>query len=99
MTFIPLGNTLSNNSIEDKSTKKQLEADEIIKIAEVVFEDVFGKELALGAKTLFLKNRTLTVSCSNSTIAQEIRIKQAEIVDKMNEKLGSKEVDRIRYLA
>ncbi|PLX28524.1 hypothetical protein C0581_02125 [Candidatus Parcubacteria bacterium] len=99
MPFTPLGDTLHDNSEKDAAGKKQLEEAEIIEIAQSVFEEMFEKEMALQAKPLFLKNRTLTVSCSSSAIAGEIRLNQAEIVEKMNEKLGKNEVDRIRYLA
>ena len=60
---------------------------------------MYGKEISQAAKPLFLKNRTLTVSCSNSEIAQKIRENQTEIVEKINHVLGKNEVDRIRYLA
>jgi predicted nucleic acid-binding Zn ribbon protein len=60
---------------------------------------LFGEEQAKHAKPLFLKNRTLTITCSTSSIAQEIRLNQQTLVDKINDKLGKKEVDRIRYLA
>lgn len=99
MPFTPLGDTLHQKMNQHIPLKKQVEAAEIVEIAEKVFMDLFGAELARHAKPLFLKNRTLTVSCSNSAIAQEIRLNQAAIVGKINEKLGKNEVDRIRYLA
>lgn len=99
MPFTPLGDALHDKLDKDSPLQKQLEETDIVEIAQGVFEEIFGKEIAPQAKPLFLKNRTLTVSCSSSTIAQEIRLNQAELVEKMNEKLGKKEVDRIRYLA
>ena len=99
MPFTPLGDALHDKLDKDSPLQKQLEETDIVEIAQGGFEEMFGKEIAPQAKPLFLKNRTLTVSCSSSTIAQEIRLNQAELVEKMNEKLGKKEVDRIRYLA
>lgn len=99
MTFSPLGDTLKDKMKTQKPLQKQVEAAQVVEIAEEVFKKIFGEEQAVHAKPLFLKNRTLTVTCSTSAIAQEIRINQAKIVDKINEKLGKKEVDRIRYLA
>jgi predicted nucleic acid-binding Zn ribbon protein len=63
-----------------------------------VLVEVFGKEQAYHAKPLFLKNRTLTITCTNSVMAQEIRLHQVEIIEKVNQKIGKKEVDSIRYL-
>ncbi len=99
MAFTPLGDALHQKIDKNKPLKKQLEATEVVEIAEAVFNEMFDSEMAKHAKPLFLKNRTLTVSCSSSTMAQEIRLNQASIVDSINKKLGKKEVDRIRYLA
>lgn len=76
------------------STGKQLD-EQVIEVAKAVCLSLFGENKV---NPLFLKNRTLTVSCPNSIIAQEVQIHQLEIVDKINLKLGKKEVDRIRYL-
>lgn len=99
MVFTPLGNTLDEMFKKNISLNKQIETSEIIEKSKIIFEDIFGIDLSKGIKPLFLKNRTLTVSCGSSAIAQEIRLNQSEIVEKINEKIGKKEVDRIRYLA
>ena len=96
MSFPPLGNTINS---ERTQLKKQVEATQVLEYASDILVDMFGKEQAYHARPLFLKNRTLTISCAASAVAQEIRDRQAEIVDKINEKLGKKEVDSIRYLA
>lgn len=99
MSFTPLGDTLHEKMDKDSALKKQLEGAEIVEIAESVLVDIFGSDHAKHAKPLFLKNRTITISCTSSAMAQEIRLNQAEIVKQINKKLGSSEVDRIRYLA
>ena len=98
-SFTPIGDTLDDKMQSKSSLQKQVEAGQIVEFAEEVFRDLFGEEQAVHAKPLFLKNRTLTVTCSSSVIAQEIRLNQAKIVQKLNKKLGKDEVDRIRYLA
>jgi len=85
----------------NKQNKTKINSDEnieLVKMANEVILDLFGLEQAPNASPLFLKNRTLTISCLNSTIAQEINLRQEEIVNKINDKLGKKEIDRIRYL-
>ena len=98
MPFTPIGDTLQDN-IKDSPLKKQVDASQAVDAAQSVIDELFDAELAIHAKPLFLKNRTLTVTCSSSTMAQEIRLRQSEIVNKINDKLGKNEVDRIRYLA
>ncbi|MFH1286694.1 MAG: DUF721 domain-containing protein [Candidatus Magasanikbacteria bacterium] len=99
MPFAPIGDTLQENVNKKGPLKKQVEASLAVDAAKEVIESMFDPELAIHAKPLFLKNRTLTVTCSSSAMAQEIRLKQSEIVEKINEKIGKNEVDRIRYLA
>jgi predicted nucleic acid-binding Zn ribbon protein len=99
MSFIPLGDALHDKMKGKPALKNQIEASEAVEIAEAVFLDLFGEEMAVHAKPLFLKNRTLTVSCSSTTMANEIRINQGKIVEALNKKMGKDEVDRIRYLA
>ncbi len=99
MPFTPLGDALKGKLAAQTPLKKQVAAAQAVEVAEAVFADLFEVALAKHARPLFLKNRTLTVSCSSSVIAQEIRLRQQEIVTAINEKLGKSEVDRIRYLA
>ena len=94
----PLGDTLKKNTNQGP-LQKQVEAAQVLEFSQEILEEIFGSEQSIQAKPLYLKNRTLTITCATSAIAQEIRLNQAEIVTKINEKLGKKEVDRIRYLA
>lgn len=83
---------------EKTPLKKQIQASQIVEIANKLLLELFGKEQEKNIAALFLKNRTLTISCANSAVAQEVRLHQQEIVDGVNQKLGKNEVDRIRYL-
>lgn len=98
MTFAPLGDTLHDKS-KKTNDMRHAEDEVIVENTQKVLEELFGADLAKDAKPLFLKNRTVTISCASSAIAQKIRENQAEIVDNINKKLGDKQVDRIRYLA
>jgi len=99
MPFSSLGDTLNNRYSQQGPLKKQLDDSQVVEESKVVLSEMFGEDLAKQATPLFLKNRTLTISCSSSAMAQEIRLNQVQIVEKLNEKLGRSEVDRIRYLA
>jgi predicted nucleic acid-binding Zn ribbon protein len=99
MSFTPLGDALDEKMKGQKVLSDQIDASEALEIAENVFVELFGAELAVHAKPLFLKNRTLTVSCASTAMASEIRLNQAKIVEAINNRMGKNEVDRIRYLA
>lgn len=85
--------------IEKKTPlKRQIQASQVVEIANKLLLELFGREQEKNLAALFLKNRTLTISCANSAVAQEVRLRQQEIVDGINQRLGKGEVDRIRYL-
>lgn len=99
MIFAPIGDAIHDHFQGKKSMAKQVEAAMVVESAKEMLEEILGKDLARHAKPLFLKNRTLTITCSSSVVAQAVRLNQKAMVEKINEKLGKKEVDRIRYLA
>ncbi len=99
MAFTPIGDALYSKLSANSTLKRQVETSGVVELAQEILIDILGKEVGSHARPLFLKNRTLTVSCSSSAVAQEIRLRQLEIVSKLNEKVGKSEVDRIRYLA
>lgn len=99
MSFTPLGDALKDKMNQEKNLKGQVMSGQVIDAAQAVFQELFGEGQASQVKPLFLKNRTLTVTCSSSAVAQEIRLHQQIIVEKINETVGKNEVDRIRYLA
>lgn len=99
MSFSPLGDTLLSKLSGNSTLKRQLESSQVIEISKTILDELLGPEIGPLVKPLFLKNRTLTVSCSSSAVAQEIRLRQLEIVAKINEKFDKPEIDRIRYLA
>jgi len=76
---------------------KQLD-EKVQSAAEETLKEILLPEIVVLTRPLFLKNRTLTISCSNSVAAQEVSQHQQEIVEKINLKLGKNEVDRVRYL-
>jgi hypothetical protein len=77
---------------------KQAEAGLLVEQAQTVLNTMFGSDPAMTATAQFVKNRTLTITCSHSAVAQDIRLRMAEIVAKINTLHGSVSIDRIRYL-
>lgn len=99
MPFTPLGDALASKFSHNSTLKRQVETSEVVEVAKDVINSILGENIGSHVRPLFLKNRTLTVSCGSSSVAQEIRLRQLEIVAKINEKIGKSEVDRVRYLA
>jgi predicted nucleic acid-binding Zn ribbon protein len=98
MSFTLIGDKTHNQPDKNQSAPGPNTTNGVIEVAQDVFREVFGDSQVELIKPLFFKNRTLTVTCSSSIIAKEIRINHASIVAKINKKLGANEIDRIRYL-
>ncbi len=99
MGLTPLGDALISKMTQNQTLKRQVETSGVVEVAKEVIDLMLGTDIGAHVRPLFLKNRTLTVSCGSSSVAQEIRLRQLEIVAKINEKVGKNEVDRVRYLA
>lgn len=93
-----LGDALKKRMSTDLPLKTQVEMGTLLSIAGKVLEDFVGPENARFIKPLFVKNRTLTITCLNSALSQEIHLNQAKIVQTINEGAGENSLDRIRYL-
>ena len=98
MPFSSMADALKSKMAAKTPLKIQVEAALLIQEAEKVFQELFGAE-AKHIKILYLKNHTLTLTCHSSVIAQEIRLNQAKIIEKLNQAFPAAGVERIRYLA
>ncbi len=95
----PLGKIVKQTVQQKGDVAKGVEAANIVETADKVLGEVFDDEVKSMMKPLYIKNRTLTISCSSSTVAQELKLNEPQILGKLEEALGEKLVDRIRYFA
>ncbi|HBF67649.1 MAG TPA: hypothetical protein DDW36_04475 [Candidatus Magasanikbacteria bacterium] len=86
------------HSIKKAGIGKQVEAASVVSAAEQALLGFFGPDSQRDVRPLYFKNRTLTVSCRSSTFAQEIKLNEAKILEKINDMAGERAVERIRYL-
>lgn len=98
MPFSSMGDALKQKFQQKGPLKVQVEAAQVVQKAEEALQELFGEETK-HVKVLFVKNRTLTITCRSSVIAQEIRLNQAKIIEKVNTYFPTTLIDRIRYLS
>ncbi|MDD5043344.1 MAG: DUF721 domain-containing protein [Patescibacteria group bacterium] len=96
MSFESLGNIL-RGSAKKSSFRKGVEAALVIEKFHQIIKDIWGDKIVGEAKALHLKNKKLTVACMSSVAAQEIRLREKEILAAINNKLGYQAVERMRY--
>lgn len=98
MAMTLLGDALKKRLGSDLPLKRQVDTGNLLVVASEVLGQFVGQENSKYIKPLFVKNRTLTITCANSALSQEIHLNQAKIVESINQKIGENSLDRIRYL-
>jgi len=77
-----------------KSIQAALACDDVEKaLREILPETIMDK-----TKVVSLKNFVITVRTSSSVIAQEIRLHEGDIINRLREKFGQETIKGIRYL-
>lgn len=90
---------LLTQSVQRAGVAASVDAARVVTAAEQVLRAIFTPEVAARMKPLYLKNRTLTVSCDSSIVAQELKLREPDILAALAKKLGSASVDRLRYFS
>ncbi len=60
--------------------------------------DKWGKKIKDTARAMYLKDKTLTVACLSSVVAQEIKMKETELLNELKAKFGDGVVEKLRLL-
>lgn len=98
MSLTSLGDALKQRMKQDLPLQRQVETGSLLTLAFTIIGEFVGEQNLKEVKPLFIKNRTFTVTCTNSALCQEIHLNQAKIVQEINTRFGQNVLDRIRYL-
>lgn len=90
---------LVSRAVRRAGVEPSIDAARVVVAAEEVLATIFEPAIAVRMKPLYLKNRTLTVSCDSSTVAQELKLREPDILAALTKKLGNTLVDRLRYFS
>lgn len=92
-----------SNILQNHQTKSPLvrgvQAAMAVEKANQIIRDFWGEAGERYARALYVKNRILTIACLSSSMAQEIKLREKEIINKLNEFQGTKTVEKVRCLA
>lgn len=78
---------------------KHAEASLVVEKTNEILIEFFGVESKRFAQAVYFKDRTITITCLSSVMAQEIKLNEKKIIVAINNKLGGQTVEKIRYLA
>lgn len=78
---------------------KHVEASIVVEKTNELIKELFGAESTRFAQAVFFKDRTISIACLSSVMAQEIKLNEKNIIKDLNHKLGGQTVEKIRYAA
>ncbi|MEK7131304.1 MAG: DciA family protein [Patescibacteria group bacterium] len=99
MAMKSLGEILKKQMKQQVPGWKHVEASIVVEKTNEIIKEFFGAESVRFAQAVYFKDRTITITCLSSVMAQEIRLNEKKIILTLNNKLGGQTVEKIRYLA
>ena len=99
MAMKSLGEILKKQMKQQVQGWKHVEASIVVEKTNKIIKEFFGEESTRFAQAVYFKDRTITITCLSSVMAQEIRLNEKKIILSINNKLGGQTVEKIRYLA
>ncbi|MGB0757246.1 MAG: DciA family protein [Patescibacteria group bacterium] len=97
MAFTSIGSILPDH-IKKSKAGEQLEATVVLELFMKKAKELWGNQVEQDMKPLYVKNNTLTVAVTSSPLAQEMKLKEQEILDFLKNQNTGVVVDRLRYL-
>jgi predicted nucleic acid-binding Zn ribbon protein len=78
--------------------KKQINKSEICVLWSKMAMRLLGKQSEERFKPISFKNKTLLIKCPSSVWANELQMRQYELVEKLNQSAGGNKVERINFI-
>ena len=95
--FQPLGNLLGD-SVRRAKIAPEIEATYAMQCFSDAAVGVWGTSISEQIKPMYLKNRCLTVAVLSNIFVQEIRLREKQLIDAINEKMKKTVVEKIKCL-
>ena len=92
-----LGNILGNKSHQSFLMRGVAGAMAIEEASKILIS-IFGETAGNSCQVVAVKNKILTVACLSSVLEEQIKVREKEIVDNINEKLKEVAIEKIRFL-
>ena len=97
MSYSAIGNILEKNFKSKSGLKKQVSAALICDEFNELINKKWGSLAKDKAKALSYQNKTLTIASLSSALAQEIKLHEQEILEKLEKKFPNS-IENIRYI-
>ena len=85
-------------SIRQAGIEPQVRGAQVIERFHEVVLETMGEAITKKVKAQYVKNGTLTVAVLSSVVGQELKLREREILQKINSGSKSSTVERLRFL-
>lgn len=85
-------------AINKAGIARQVETALVVEKAQIIVDEFLPKKESKLAKILYLKNQILTIACLSSAVAQELKLREQEIIFTLNQYFDKEIVKQLRFL-
>lgn len=91
--------SLLNRPDQNRPLLKQVRAAMLVEATNEFIAKNYGAGANNQARALYLKNGILTIACLSSVLAQEMRLRENNLLQAITAKFGPNAIKKVRYLA
>ena len=92
----PIGD-LVDSSVNRQGIARQVEASQVLEAFHRIIKEKYGPKILDQVQAKSLKNKVINVAVLGSVIANELRLYESEIVEKINAKYKKNLVEKLRF--
>lgn len=97
MSFLSIDKII-NKRFAKSPLKKEVTAALVCEEFDKLMLSVMGEKIENMARTMYLKDKVLSVACLSPVVAQELKMREGELIEKINGKMEDELVERLRLL-
>ncbi len=98
MSFAGLSSLL-RKSITSRGLSYQVEASMALQFFDQAAEELWQGKMKDRARAMYLKDHALTIAVLSPVLSQEIRLKEAQVLEYINKKAGAEIVTKLKFIS
>jgi hypothetical protein len=88
---------LLGKSLKQAGIKHRVDTALVLEKAQRVLVEVVGEGVAKKVKPLYVRHKTMNLACLSSVVAQEIKLHENQIIEKINQGFDRELVERLSF--
>ena len=97
MSFTPISQII-NKRFQNTNLSVKVSATLVCEEFNQIILDLWGERIKNQAQAMYLKNKILTVACLSPVVAQEIKLRERILLERLAKRFGPGRVNGIRLL-